>query len=255
VDAGFFDVLGIPIVAGRNFVPADRELPNILIDEAMARRYWPGHTPIGKSIFTGGKRLDVVGVVRDSGLAGSGPVEPAFFQYTSSGTLLVPTSVASTAAAVVRQTEPSVGVTSAPLSDQLERSLMFARAAAYPAASLGALALFLATIGVYGVISYSVEQRRREIGIRMALGAQPREILGLILRSNARAVVAGLAVGLAVFLAGSKVLERLLYGISRLDPLAHTSVLAVLLAAAAAACAIPARRATRVAPVEALRQD
>jgi ABC-type antimicrobial peptide transport system permease subunit len=132
---------------------------------------------------------------------------------------------------------------------------MFARAAAYAAVSLGALALLLATIGVYGVISYSVEQRRREIGIRMALGAQPREILGLVLRSNARAVVIGLAVGLAVFLAGSKLLESLLYGVSRLDPLAHGAVLAVLLASAAAACVIPARRATSIAPVEALRHD
>jgi ABC-type antimicrobial peptide transport system permease subunit len=121
--------------------------------------------------------------------------------------------------------------------------------------SLGTLALLLATVGVYGVISYSVEHRRREIGIRMALGAQPREILGLILRSNARAVVVGLAVGLAASLAGSKVLEGLLYGVSRLDPLAHGAVLAVLLAAAAAACVIPARRATSIAPVEALRHD
>ena len=255
VNDGFFDVLGIPVVAGRNFVPADRELPNILIDEAMARRYWPGHTPIGKSIFTGGKRLDVVGVVRDSGLAGPGPVEPAFFQYTNSGTLLVPSSVASMALTVVRRTEPSVGVTSAPLSDQLERYLAFARAASYAAVSLGALALFLATVGVYGVISYSVEQRRREIGIRMALGARPGEILGFILRSNARAVVIGMVVGMAVFLAGSKLLESLLYGVSRFDPLAYGGVLAVLAAAAAAACLIPARRATNIAPVEALRHD
>jgi predicted permease len=254
-NAGYFDVLGIPIVAGRNFVPADGELRNVLINEAMARRYWPGQTPIGQSIFVGGERREVVGVVRDAQLAGPGPIEPTFFEHSDTGVLLMPDALSSIATAVVFRVEPRARVTSIRISDQLESFLMPARVVALVVVSLGTLALLLATVGVYGVISYSVEQRRREIGVRMALGAQPREILGLVLRSNARAVVIGLAVGLAVFLAGSKVLESMLYGVSRLDPLAHGAVLAVLLAAAAAACAIPARRATRITPVEALRHD
>ena len=254
-NAGYFDVLGIPIVAGRNFVPADGKLRNILINEAMARRYWPGQTCIGQSIFHGDERREIVGVVRDAQLAGPGPIEPTFFEHSDTVELLMPDALSTIAAAVARRVEPRAQVISIRLSDLLERFLLWPRVIALVAISLGALALFLATGGVYGVISYSVEHRRREIGIRMALGAQPREILGLVLRSNARAVVIGLAVGLAVFLAGSKVLESLLYGVSRLDPLAHGAVAAVLLAAAAAACVIPARRATRIAPVEALRQE
>ena len=269
-NAGYFDVLGIPIVGGRNLIPADREPRNILINEAMAREFWPGQNPIGRAvfnsgdrffdraIFNGGDRVEIVGVVRDAQLTGPGPIEPTFFQQAEATTLLVPEALSSIAAAVVRRAEPRAVVTSAPLSDQLERLLPFlaaTRQAMQVAFALGALALLLATIGVYGVISYSVEQRRREIGIRMALGARSGEILGLILGRNAVPVVCGLAVGLAVSLAGSKVLESLLYGVSRFDPLAYGAVLAVLLAAAAAASAIPARRATRIAPVEALRQE
>jgi predicted permease len=255
VNADYFSVLGIPIVAGRNLVPADRELHNVLINETMARRYWPGQTPIGKSVLDGSERREVVGVVRDSQLDWPSAIPPTFFRYTDSGGLLVPSSVGSIATGAIRQTEPRARVTAAPLSDQLERRLESPRAAAQVAFSLGALALLLATIGVYGVISYSVEQRRREIGIRMALGARSGEILGLVLRSNARPVMVGLFVGLVVSLAGSRVLESFLYGMSRLDPLAYGAVLAVLLVAAAAASAIPARLATRIAPVEALRQD
>lgn len=269
-NAGYFDVLGVPIVAGRNFIPAGREPRNILINETMARDFWPGQNPIGRAIFdsgdrffsrlifNGGDRLEIVGVVRDAQLTGPGPIEPTFFQQAYATTLLVPEDLSSIAAAVVRRLEPRAVVTSAPLSDQLERLLPFlaaTRQAMQVASALGALALLLATIGVYGVISYSVEQRRREIGIRMALGARSGEILGLILGCNAVPVVCGLAAGLAVSLAGSKVLESLLHGVSRFDPLAYGAVLAVLLAAAAAACAIPARRATSIAPVEALRQD
>ncbi len=254
-NAGYFDVLGIPIVAGRNFIPADREPRNILVNETMARHFWPGQTPIGKAIFNGGERLEIVGIVRDAQLGGPGPIEPAFFQHSNVDSLLVPNAASRIAAGVVRQAEPRARVTSAPLSDKLESFLATTRSAALVAVSLGALALLLAATGVYGVISYSVERRRREIGIRMALGARSGELLALILRRNARPVLVGLVVGLAVSLAISKVLENLLYGVSRLDPLAHGAVLALLLAAAAAASAIPARRACRTDPVEALRHD
>jgi ABC-type antimicrobial peptide transport system permease subunit len=113
------------------------------------------------------------------------------------------------------------------------------------AGALGLLALLLATVGVYGVISYSVEQRRREIGVRMALGARPGQVVGLVLRRNARAVSIGLVVGLAIAAGLTVVLKSELYGLSPMDPLAYAGVLTLLLCAGLAASVIPARRAAR----------
>ena len=117
------------------------------------------------------------------------------------------------------------------------------------------LALLLATVGVYGVVSYSVEQRRREIGVRMALGALPGQVVALVLRRNARAVTIGLVVGLLIASAGSTVLRSELYGLSPLDPVAYAGVLGLLAMAGLAASAIPARRAARTDAVTALHQD
>jgi ABC-type antimicrobial peptide transport system permease subunit len=123
------------------------------------------------------------------------------------------------------------------------------------AGALGLLALLLATVGVYGVISYSVEQRRREIGIRMALGARPQQVVGLVLRRNARAVTVGLTIGLLIAVGESVVLKSELYGLSPADPLAYAGVLALLLLAAVAASVIPARRAARTDAVTALHHE
>lgn len=142
-----------------------------------------------------------------------------------------------------------------PMSQQMDRWLGSSRVGAGLAAALAGLALLLAAVGVYGVISYSVEQRRREIGVRMALGARPAQIVGFVARSNSRALLIGLTVGLAASLGVSKLLETSLYGVSRLDPLAYGGVLAILLLTGIAASILPARRAAAIAPLEALHYE
>jgi predicted permease len=255
-NAGYLDVLGIAIAAGRNLNPADRQNRRILVNEAMARSYWPSQIPVGKAIFNGGERYEIVGVVRDSRLSGPGAgVEPAYFSHSDAGLLFVPSSLAGAAARVVNHLDPRARLTLAPLSDSLDRLLAPASRAALFAEMLGVLALLLATVGVYGVMSYSVEQRRREIGIRMALGAHPREILKLALLRHTRPLVCGLAVGLAASVAASQVLVSLLYGLTPVDPLAYGAALIVMLAAGAVASAVPAFRACRIDPVETLRYD
>jgi predicted lysophospholipase L1 biosynthesis ABC-type transport system permease subunit len=222
----------------------------------MARSYWPSQIPVGKAIFNGGERYEIVGVVRDSRLSGPGAgVEPAYFSHSDAGLLFVPSSLAGAAARVVNHLDPRARLTLAPLSDSLDRLLAPASRAALFAEMLGVLALLLATVGVYGVMSYSVEQRRREIGIRMALGAHPREILKLALLRHTRPLVCGLAVGLAASVAASQVLVSLLYGLTPVDPLAYGAALIVMLAAGAVASAVPAFRACRIDPVETLRYD
>ena len=262
VNAGYFETLGISILAGRNFVPDDRAGGNILINEAMARHYWPGQSAVGQTILQGHDRRQVIGVVRDSQIYGLGPVDPTFFEpYSASpragrrSVLIVPADLAPAVSEIARRAEPRALTSIASLSNQVDAALQPARMGAAIAAGLGLLALLLATVGVYGVISYSVEQRRREIAVRTALGAGRAEILRLIAGSNARTILLGLGAGLGLSLAVSKALESFLYGVSRVDPLTYGGVLALLFAAGVAASVIPARRAARLDCLSELRHD
>jgi macrolide transport system ATP-binding/permease protein len=264
VNAGYFEALSIPVVAGRNFTPADSGRCVNIINEAAARRYWPGQNAVGQTILLGrDTRCEVVGVVRNAEVTGLGPVEPILFsQFSGEGQATVVLRAGAVAqdwprrlAAVVAQVEPRAAASVLPMSEQLDLWLGPARAAATLASSLGLLALALATVGVYGVIAYSVEQRRREIGVRMALGAAPHQIVRFIVGANARAVLCGLAVGLAASLAVSRLLQTSLNGVSPVDPLAYAAVLALLLLAGVAASAIPVRRAARIDPLVALHYE
>jgi predicted permease len=261
--AGYFEVLEIPILAGRTFRSGDRELGAIIVNESLARLYWPDRNPIGQSVTIGNRPREVVGVVRDSqvyGISSSGPMYFAPFAANSQGVgeppvILVPSGMAPSAAAAVRAADPGAVIEATPLSEQADRSLGDARGAARIAGLLAWVALLLAASGVYGVISYSVEQRRREIGTRIALGARPREVVGLVLRRNATPLGIGLVAGLVISGGGSIVLRSQLYGLNPLDPAAFAGVAAILLLAGTAASAIPARRAVRTDPVTALHQD
>jgi predicted permease len=263
VSGGYFDVLGIPLVSGARFAPADDGRRAVVINEALARQLWPGGSALGKPLVVGEGRTPnvVIGVVRDTHTTDLDRIEPTVYRPFSAGpgALLVRTTDADGAAAAVRalvqRKDRQARLSSYPLAQNVDRWLRTARTGAGLAAALGLLALALASVGVFGVVAYAVEQRTREIGIRMALGATRRQVVRHVLATNTRAVLVGLAAGLVLSSLGSRLLESYLFGVSRLDPVAHVAVLALLALAGLAATVGPLRRATRIDPMHALRWD
>jgi predicted permease len=263
VSPDFFEVLSIPVLAGRGLLPEDRARGSIVVNETLARQCWPDANPLGKTVRISDRVHEVVGIAGDAQLTEVGALVPTYFApFAPDGilvrgpaTLLVPSSRTAAAIAVLRGKDQRAAAEVIPLTEQADRSLDDNRGVARLAGALGLLALLLATVGVYGVISYSVEQRRREIGVRMALGARRGQVMGVVLRSNAGALAIGLAAGLAIAVGESVALRSQLYGLSPADPLAYAGVLAALLLASLAAAWIPARRATRVDPLVALRYE
>jgi predicted permease len=274
VSRDFFKTLRIPIVRGRAFLASDgRNAPRVaIINETMAERYWPGQYPIGRKFqFAGDSRpwMQVAGVVKDGKyLAISDRPQPYFYvpleqNYGSSEVLLVRShTAAETVMEEVRKEinalAPGLPVTGVEtMLQQLDESggLGSLRRNAFLAAGLGALGLALAVVGLYGVVSYTANQRTREIGIRMALGAQASSIRRLILGHGVRVVCAGLAVGAALSLAAAPVVRRFLIGISPTDPIAYAEVALLLVFVTLTACYIPVRRAMRVDPMVALRSE
>jgi predicted permease len=261
VNGAYFDVLKIPVVSGRNFIRGDADRHSIIVNETLARKFWPGQNAVGQPVTAARGAGQVVGIVRDAQVSGLGPVEPMMFlpfNGDQHAAILLRT-VDNTAEwrrrieEIVAREEPHAVVSAGSLSAQIDKWLTAARTGAALATALGLLALLLAVIGVYGVIAYSVEQRRSEIGVRMALGARSSEIVWFVVKSNGCALAGGLACGLALAVVVSKLIQSYLFGLRPLDPAAYGAVLGVMLAAGIAASAIPARRATRIAPLAALR--
>ena len=274
VDPPYFATLRIPILLGRAFMNADSETsPRVaVINETMARHFWPGENPIGKQFsLTGdpGSFIEIVGVARDGKyrVLYEDP-QPYFYlpltqHFTAQRTLQIRSSVATEA--LVREVQQEIQALDAndPVEEMqtMEETLggvvgyFVFRIAASLAAAMGFLGLLLAIVGVYGVVSYAATQRTQELGIRMALGASPRQILALLLRQGAQLVAAGLFAGLAGALALSRVMTHMLVGVSASDPLTYISVSALLSAITVLACWIPARRAMRVDPMVALRYE
>jgi predicted permease len=267
VTPGYFEVLRIPIVAGRALNSSDEAEHGILVNEAMARRYWKGDA-LGKRMKIGEAVREVAGVVRDTYSTGGGleRIDPVVYQPMPAkrssrfGRRAPPKVFVRTApgavdaiAAVSAGIDPSVRVTAEPLSDSVDRWLEPARTGAVLAGVLGVFALVLATVGMSGVFGYVVQQRTKEIGIRMALGAQPAQVIGLVLLGASRAVLAGVAAGLLAAAPISRVVQHRLSGVNPVDPAAYFLVVSVLAVAALAASYLPARRATRIDPLSALR--
>jgi putative ABC transport system permease protein len=279
VTPGYFEALGTPLRAGRAFTEADTatSLGVILVNETMAKKYWPGVSPVGRRMTMGGndRWLTVVGVVADihhRGLdVGTRPemYRPhTQFRYGGPDAPAVPTmswavrtsddprAAISYARAAVRAVDPRLGISDvATMEEVVADSTSDRRLNMLLFVLLGTLALALATVGVYGVVAYSVSQRTHEIGVRMAIGARPNDVVRLMLSEGGRLAIVGVVAGSVVALAAARLIRGLLFEVSATDPLTFAAVAAGLLVVALLASYIPARRATRVDPVIALRGE
>ncbi|HVF43829.1 MAG TPA: ABC transporter permease, partial [Pyrinomonadaceae bacterium] len=268
----YFETIGTRLVRGRDFNDADREgAPKVaVVNETLAALLWPGEDALGKRLSFEGARgpfLEVVGVARDGKYRSLGDrprpyvYTPLFQSYQPRMTLVVrtsgePTALAGAVRGQLRALDPNLPVAEVrTLEEQFDLSLLPARVAAYTLGGFGLLALALAAIGVYGVVSYSVAQRTREIGVRVALGARAGDVLRLVLGEGLSVVGLGLLLGLLVSFAAARLFSNFLYGVGAADPLTFVFVPALLGAIALAAGYLPARRATKVDPMVALRHE
>jgi macrolide transport system ATP-binding/permease protein len=260
VSTGYFDVLGIPLIAGRMYQQGDGDV--ILINEEMARQYFAGQNPVGQTLVMGPTRTwQIIGIVRDAHISGLDRVYPMVFgNYRGSDQMRVlirPRAgigdVAARVKAIATRLEPRAQVDTKPLAVYRDRWLMPQRVIAAVAGVVSLLALMLASIGVFGVFAFIVQERTREIGIRMAIGARASQVVRLVLASTSWATAGGLLLGLAGAIAVTRLLEGYLYGVGRFDVVTFATVAAVLAIAALVATYVPVRRATRVDPATALR--
>ena len=271
VSPGYFQTLGIPILKGRDFTPRDR-LPGplyTLVSDEAAKRLWGADEPLGRvlRIVGSGREFTVIGVVggvRNTSL-NEAPVS-AFYRPAMAGTWPTmdvvlhtqgqPEAVIDDVRRVLRGLDPEM-----PMSNIKTMEEWLSTGAAQPRVNatlvgvFAGVALLIAVIGIYGVLSYSVSQRTREIGVRMAVGAREENVLSLILRQGMMVAMAGIAAGVVCALLFSRVVESIVFGIQVRDPLTFLGAAAVLSVAAAIACYIPARRASRLDPIVALRED
>jgi predicted permease len=271
VDAGYFEVVRMPIVEGRGFTAADDErAPRVaVVNQAFARRFWPGGGAIGHTFHRGNDVVTVVGIARDAKYARlREELRPfVYFAMGQSGEpgghaeLLVrttgdPTRVAPTIRAAVRDFDPFLPTpTVTTLSAAIGGALLPQRVAAAVTAVLGFVGLLLAAVGLYGIVAYLGGQRTREIGVRVALGADRGDVLRLVVGEGMRPVAVGMAIGLVLALGATRLLMSFLFGVSPLDAFTFVGVAAILTAVALTASYLPARRAAATDPVRALRAE
>jgi ABC-type antimicrobial peptide transport system permease subunit len=269
-DPAFFEAAGIPILRGRNFEETDLEDGTrvIIINQAMADRFWPGEDPLGRVVRRqNGQELQVVGVARTTKVRtlGEGPRPFIYRAYSQADVSFVTTVVTTsglpedamqTAFRVLRELDPDMMVVESKTMDEhLGIMLLPARLGTLLTSLFAIVAMTLAGIGLYGTVSYAVARRSREVGIRMSLGAEPaRVVRGIVWEGMALAIV-GAGVGLLLAFAGARLLESLLFGVSAFDPLTFGVVPLALLGLALGSAYLPARRASRVDPVRALKAE
>jgi len=267
VGPGYFATLGIPLLSGREFTRADDEgAPSVaIVNRTMAERYWAGHDPIGHRFQVKGRWARVVGVAADSKYESMRETSMPFFyvplrqDFTKQPVLNIRTtrSVESISAALVRQVhdlDANLALYEMiTLQEQVNRSTSSQLVAVVLVSILGGLALLLAAVGLFGVMSYAVAQSTRELGLRMALGADARNLLQLVLSRGLKLTLGGVLLGTVAGLALTRLMGNLLYHVSPHDPLAFGSALAVLTVTALAACLLPAWRAARTDPARVLR--
>ncbi len=272
VGAGYFQTMGIPLLRGRGFASQLDGPSAAIINETMAAHMFPGQDPIGRTIRQGQTKYTIIGIARDSKLRtiGEKPSDAVYLFLNAAPenansffgtTILVRTSMdpralESSVRQQVAALDPNMAVFNTETMQQhVDKSLLLPRISALLLGIFGAIGLTLASIGLYGVMSYSVRRRTREIGIRMALGAKRPTVLRMILRQGLILTVIGLAIGLAIALALGRFTASVLYGTSGTDPLTFVAVSVVLLVTAAVAVLVPALRAAHVEPTTALRYE
>ncbi len=269
VTPDYFQTMGIPLRRGRVFTEQDREgaLPVAVIDEKLARTYFPDADPMGKRLAIGGKNWQIVGVVghvKNYGVDQESRVETylPFYQSPRPAMSLVvrttmdPAQLAGPIRGEVRQVDPNQAVSDVRTMERLVAdSVAPKRISALLLGIFAAIAVLLAAVGLYGVISYTVAQRTREIGIRMALGAGGGDVLAMVVKQALALGGLGMAIGLGGAALLTRAMKGLLFGISAVDPLTFAAVPAALALVVLAACYLPARRATRIDPVTALRYE
>jgi putative ABC transport system permease protein len=276
VTPGFLPALGATLIKGRMFTSDDERLearPVAIVDDEAVRRYWPGTDPIGKRITydsptdSSARWLEIVGVVRHTlheGLDAKPRLQvylplalrPMPFLGLVVRTTGDPLATVGAMRAAVRSVDAEVPLAQINTMDALIEGTMGSRR--FSMLLLGgfaALAMTLASIGLYGVMSYMVTQRARELGVRVALGANSRDVLGLVLGQGARLALAGVVIGLVAALAVTRVMTKMLFNVSATDPVTFVVISLLLIAVALLASYLPARRATRVDPIIALRAE
>jgi predicted permease len=277
ITPSYFQAIGTPLKQGRGFTESDSEASNpvVIINEAVAQKYFQGRSPAGEHLYVSGVLCEVVGVVGDVKSHLDQPSEPTTFVpaaqakwgtsklfegwfprsivvRTTGDPLLLNQALREALAA----TDPLVPTGAVRSMDQvLSHSLALRSFMMMLLSIFGGLALVLASVGIYGVISFAVSQRTREIGVRMALGAQPAEVLRMILTEGLKLVAVGVVVGVAAALMLTRLLEGMVYGVRVRDPLIFAMVNLLMIVVSLAACYVPARRATRVDPLVALRYE
>lgn len=270
VGADYFQTMSIPLRRGRMFTERDDDKApkTVIINETLARRIFSEQDPLGQRLYLrgGNTPYEVVGVVGDAkqfDLTGDTSPEifthflesPVTFMYVLARTKGDPTSLAMPIRREVQAIDPDQPVGNRTLTQQFESSISQPRFYALLLGLFAAVALILASIGIYGVMSYMVAQRTHEIGIRMALGAQRRDVFRIVVGQGLKLALVGVGVGLGLSFLASRLLSSLLFGVSALDPTTYVIIPLILTGVAAAACFIPARRATKIDPLIALRNE
>jgi predicted permease len=269
VDRNYFETAGVAIDHGRAFMNGDQETsaPVVIVNEKMARDFWPGGDALGKRIRLGAEKQmrQIVGIARTANYSNwAEPGQPCVYvpleqNYSDAMTLYVrtkgdPSQILMPVTREVHAIAPRILVATRTGREIIDGGLFQAKIGVALLTIFGLLALALASIGLYGILAYSVNQRKREIGLRMALGATQPSVLGLIVKQGMSLVLTGVLIGFAASLIAGRLLSRMLYGVSAGDPVSVAGAVSMLLTVALLACYLPARWATRVDPLVALRE-
>jgi macrolide transport system ATP-binding/permease protein len=269
VTEGYFTTLGIPIVSGREFMRTDDENapPLAIINETMAAKYWPGKDPVGQRLKAKDRWLQIVGIARNSNYHSKTEAPVPFFyvplrqNFRVQNSLVIrtretPGAMMTALAREVHALDPNLApLITERLQDQIDLISYSQRLAVSLVALFGGMALFLAAIGLYAVVSYSVSQGTRELGLRMALGAGTKDLMRLVMSRGLFLTASGVAIGVLAAFMLTRLMSNMLYKLSPHDPLAFGSAIAVITIASLAACFFPAWRAIRIDPIQALREQ